>query len=125
MERMGARGDDDDDEVVRVHERNGEEASARGDDFRAARVHEFDRGKWTSSGAVRVSLSKVITTRKYPCDEDDKAVRVHEQDSETVSVRRADCEAKQVHECIAIRLLFRSTNEAAIFGRRKGTQVLG
>jgi len=123
MERMGAR--DNGDEAVRVRERDGEEASARGDDFGAARVHEYDRGNWTSSDAVRASLSEVMTTGNYPCDEDGETVRVHERDGETASVRGADCEAAQVQEYTAVRLLSRSTNEAASFGRPKTTQVLG
>ena len=32
---------------------------------------------------------------------------------------------KQVHEYTAVHLLSRSTNEAAIFGRRKATKVFG
>ena len=59
---MGAR--DDGDKAVRARERDGKEASALGDDFGAARVHEYDRGNWTSSGAVRASLSDSSTNEK-------------------------------------------------------------
>ena len=123
MERTCAR--DDGDKVVCVRERDGEEVSARGDDFKAVRVHKDDRGNLTSSSVVLASLSKVMIARNCLCGEDGEAVRVHEQLCKTASVRGANCKATQVNEYTVVCLLSRGTNEVAIVGRRKASQSLG
>ena len=75
VEKMSAR--DDGDEVVCVRERDGEKSSARRDDFGAAHVHEFDRGNWTSSGAIHASLSNSSTNEKAQAAEKTARARKH------------------------------------------------